>query len=90
MHYIVGTSFRIVPNPKLIRDRRFQPNIPYSLLHILRKEDKVIYTFFGGGQKIQIDFRNCREGDNFIAKLRNESIPNYDEQVNEVVDTIVD
>jgi len=91
MHYIVGTSFRITPNPKnVIRDRRFLPQQNYTLIQILKKEDKVTYVFNGGGQKITIDFNSCREGDNFISKLRNENIPNYDAQAVPVVDNVAD
>jgi len=80
-----------MPNPKnVIRDRRFQPQQNYTLIQILKKDNKVTYVFNGGGQKISIDFGSCREGDNFISKLRNENIPNYDAQVNPVVDAIAD
>jgi len=91
MHYIVGTSFRVTPNPKVnIRDKRFVPNQTYTLMYISKKNDKVVYSFTGAGQKIQIEFNSCREGDSFISKFKNEAIPNYDERVEEVVDTIVD
>lgn len=80
MHYIVGTSFRVTPNPKLVlRDKRFQPGQMYTLQYISKKENFVTYTFVGNGQKLYIDFKNCREGDSFISKFRNENIPNYEE-----------
>lgn len=80
MHYIVGTSFRVTPNPKFIsRDKRFQPGQIYTLQYISKKEHSVTYIFSSNGQKISIDFKNCREGDAFISKYRNETIPNYEE-----------
>jgi len=91
MHYIVGTSFRVAPNSKVnIRDKRFVPNQSYVLTYISRKQDKVIYFFSGGGQKFQIEFNSCREGDALISKFRNENIPNYEERVEEVVDVLND
>lgn len=90
MHYIVGTSFRVTPNPKaLIRDKRFEPQQFYSLIHISRKDNKMVYTFLGGGKKITVDFNNCREADIFISKFKNENLPNYDKQL-PVVDNIAD
>lgn len=91
MHYIVGTSFRVTPNPKaLIRDKRFAPQQAYTLIHISKKDNKVVYTFLGGGQKILVDFNNCREADQFISKFRNENLPNYEAQLAPVVDNIAD
>jgi len=91
MHYIVGTSFRVTPNPKaLIRDKRFEPQQIYTLIHIVKRDNKVTYTFLGNGKKILVDFNSCREGDQFISKFRNENLPNYEAQLSPVTDNIAD
>lgn len=92
MHYIIGTSFAITPNPKLgIRDKRFKPGQAYTLIYIAKKDDKAIYTFLGMDRnKIVIEFNNCREADAFISKLKNEKIPDYDNQIPSVIDTVAD
>lgn len=91
MHYIVGTSFRVNPNPKnVLKDRRFTPGEIYTLIHIVKKEDKVTYTFKSSSGKIQLDFKNCREGDNFISKFRNENVPDYEKLLTPVVDNVAD
>lgn len=80
MHYIIGTSFLINPNPKLgIRDRRFKPGAVYSLFNIRKTNDKIIYVFVDQTrQKTEVEFSSCREADQFISKLKNERIPDYD------------
>jgi len=80
MHYIIGTSFAVTPNPKLgIRDKRFAPGKAYILFNIKKDKDKLIYVFVDQTrQKTEVEFNSCREADQFISKLKNENIPNYD------------
>lgn len=84
MHYIVGTCFSVTPASKVVRgarDRVLVPGITYTLLHITRSQESVLYKFRGNdGKIIEIDFPNCNEADLFISKYRNEKLPvyNYD------------
>lgn len=68
MHYIVGTQFS-------------KSGRKYSLYHITRKEDKVEYTFneSNGGDPLVLVFECSKDADNYIAKARRESLPNYTE-----------
>jgi len=86
MHYIIGTSFTINPNPKLgIRDKRFAPGKAYMLFNIKKDKDKITYVFVDQTrQKTEVEFNSCREADQFISKLKNENIPNYDTRPEEV------
>ena len=80
MHYIIGTSFVVNPNPKLgIRDKRFMPGKAYSLFNIRKAGEKVTYVFVDQmRQKTEVEFNSCRDADQFISKLKNERIPDYD------------
>lgn len=80
MHYIIGTSFAVNPNPKLgIRDKRFLPGKAYMLFNIRKDKDKLVYVFVDQTrQKTEVEFSTCREADQFISKLKNERIPDYD------------
>ena len=40
--------------------------------------------------KLDIEFNSCREADSLLAKLKNERIPNYEEQKEDIIDTIAD
>ncbi|NBW57200.1 hypothetical protein EBR43_05330 [bacterium] len=81
MHYIIGTTISVNPNPRASlssRDKRFKPGVIYKLYNISRKEDKVVYFFAGSdGTKINQEFQSCREGDKFISSMRNENLPDY-------------
>jgi len=92
MHYIIGTSFAITPNPKLgIRDKRFKPGQAYTLIYISKKDDKAVYTFLGMDRsKVVVEFNSCREADAFISKFRNERIPDYENQLSPVIDNVAD
>lgn len=92
MHYIIGTKITINLNPSKsgIKDKRFKPGNSYSLVHISKRQDKAFYTFIGTDRlKFDVEFNTCRDADMFIAKIRNENIPNYD-VVSSVIDTIND
>ena len=80
MHYIVGTSVLINPALKIgFGTKKFKPGVPYMLLTIRKEADKVVYVFIDRNrQKVELDFLSCRDADSFIAKIRNERIPDYD------------
>jgi hypothetical protein len=51
----------------------------YILTHIQKTEAGVVYFFAGSdGKQHSATFASCREADAFIAKHRNEVIPNYE------------
>jgi len=55
------------------------PGKAYSLFNIRKDKDKLVYVFVDQTrQKIEVEFNSCREADQFISKLKNENIPNYD------------
>lgn len=87
MHYIVGTRFTVNPAFKVVRgakDKNFTPGITYSLLHILKKDDRVYYKFKGSDNKIiEVEFYDCGEADLFISKYRNEKLPAYNSDISE-------
>jgi hypothetical protein len=91
MHYIIGTRFSVIapkvvpgrPQPSLRREKLLPSNLSYNLIHILKKDSEVDYRFLGSdNQAYTVTFNNCREADNFIAKHKNETIPDY-EKINE-------
>jgi len=92
MHYIIGTSIKVNPATKVaIKDKRLQPGQVYTLAYIAKKQDKFIYMFLDmNRKKIDVEFNSCREADSFIAKLRNERIPDYDALRQPVIDNIPD
>ncbi len=92
MHYIIGTSVKINPATKFaIKEKKLQPGQVYTLLYISKKLDKVIYMFTDLNRtKTEVEFNSCREADNFIAKLRNEKIPDYEALRQPVTDNVLD
>lgn len=79
MHYIVGTRFLVAPGAKLargVRDKQFAPGITYALMNIAKVEEQFNYKFKGSnGTVLDVLFHSCNEGDQFIAKYRNEKLP---------------
>lgn len=85
MHYIIGTYLKITPthrvDPKNFfrGEKNFKHGITYSLVNIKRTENGVTYNFAGhGSPAVEIHFESCRQGDRFIAKHRQEELPDYD------------
>ena len=88
MHYISGTRFSIVASRALsMRERGslgankgLPVNTSFVLLHIKKTEKSVTYSFVGSDNKhYAVDFNSCREADLFIAKYKNEKIPDYNQ-----------
>jgi hypothetical protein len=92
MHYIIGTSFKVSQAGRtLLRDKRFAVGGVYSLIHITPRNGKYVYYFMDlSRNKLDIEFNSCREADSLLAKLKNERIPNYEEQKEDITDTIAD
>ena len=84
MHYITGTNF-IVKRQAAGCDRQFKINQLYYVVSILLYEGgKVQYKFkTSTGDTVETTFESCREADKFIARHRNENIPNYDTRYEE-------
>lgn len=77
MHYIIGTSFRIASNNKTVFDRRLFAGKTYTLYSMVKKDDKMIYTFIDESYvRTALEFNSCRDADLYISKLRNEQLPN--------------
>jgi hypothetical protein len=90
MHYIAGTSFTVAQKI-LTGDKRFRPGLTFSLISISKKDNKVLYTFLNSlKEKIQVEFKSCREADLFISKFKNEKLPNYEKVEDNIIDTISD
>ena len=65
---------------QIVNRRKLKPGIMYTLTYIKKNDTGVDYTFKGSdGDVIVETFRNCDEADIFIAGLKNESIPNYED-----------
>ena len=81
MHYIIGTSFCVRPDPRRgfrSLENSFNVNILYKLININLINNILNYTFEGMDRsRIVLPFESSRAADNFIAKLRNEVVPDY-------------
>jgi hypothetical protein len=79
MHYIAGTRFDITIAGSTRREKLLPHNNSYQLLHILKEDNCFKYIFYGSDRnRYELKFDSCRDADNFIAKYRNEKIPDYD------------
>ena len=79
MHYITGTCFSLKTHANIL-EKRFKLNTVYHLTSILLKQNKVTYIFKAAGEQlVEIEFDSCRAADNFIAKCKNERVPNYED-----------
>jgi len=77
MHYITGTSFSVKQHNGT-RESQFEVGVLYQLSHILMMREGVKYTFISNKRhKIELIFDSCKIADDFIAKQRNEKLPNY-------------
>jgi hypothetical protein len=82
MHYIIGTSFSIKPDPRRgfrSLENQFNVGILYRLANITPQSDKTLQYTFDGIDRSQVimSFESGRMADSFIAKVRNEQIPDY-------------
>jgi hypothetical protein len=85
MHYIIGTRLKVIPaqrvDPKNFfrGEKNFKSGATYSLINIKRTESGVTYNFAcREGPVVEMQFESCRQGDKFIAKHRQEELPDYD------------
>jgi hypothetical protein len=85
MHYIIGTNISVGPDPKrgfIARENQFTVNIPYKLTSIVKQNEQLVYTFIGVNQsQVTLTFDSARSADSFIAKIRNEVIPDYTKEI---------
>ena len=81
MHYIIGANFSIKLDPKRgfrSRENQFTANTLYKLINIAVQANNLIYTFIGtDGTRVDSPFESSKDADAFIAKMRNEQLPNY-------------
>ena len=61
--------------------RSLTPGVLYTLSYIKKEENgNMAYSFKGqDGSLIVESFRSCQEADMFIAGIKNESIPEYEQ-----------
>jgi hypothetical protein len=58
---------------------KFKPGTVYTLVHIKKVDDKVEYTFKSSKGGVVVEtFTSCNDADNFIAEMRGETLPNYE------------
>jgi len=89
MHYIIGTSFSIKPDPRRgfkSLENQFNVNIFYKLTNITAQKDSTLaYTFDGTDRsRVVLPFEVSKDADNFIAKLRNEALPDYTKNIGKI------
>jgi hypothetical protein len=89
MHYIIGTGFSVKSDPRRgfrSLENQFNINIFYKLGNIVIQQDnKLMYTFIGVDRSVvSIPFDTSKDADSFIAKLRNEAIPDYSKNIGKV------
>ena len=79
----VGPTIPSQQNKRVVRNinrKNLKPGILYTLTYIKKNDTGVDYTFKGSdGDVIVETFRNCEEADMFIAGLKNETLPNYED-----------
>ena len=82
MHYIVGTSLSVKPDPRRgfkSRENSFNVNTLYRVSRIVQQGESLVYTFHGANNSVvDLTFTSSKDADVFIAKLRGEVLPVYD------------
>jgi len=75
-------------NPRSsFKPKELKPTLFYQLTYIQKIENIYKYTFTANnGEKVILNFDNCNEADKFIAKIRNEQIPNYQQTYERLAD----
>jgi hypothetical protein len=88
MHYIIGTSFSVRPDPRRgfrSLENSFNINVLYKLININLTNSVLNYTFDGTDRsRVVLSFESSKTADNFIAKLRNEVVPDYTAETGKV------
>ena len=78
-----GPTIPSQQNKRVVRNinrKNLKPGILYTLTYMKKNDTGVDYTFKGSdGDVIVETFRNCEEADMFIAGLKNETLPNYED-----------
>lgn len=67
--------------PRVMQRRSLTPGVLYTLSYIKKEENgNMAYSFKGqDGSLIVETFRSCQEADMFIAGIKNEAIPEYEQ-----------
>lgn len=92
MHYIVGTSFLVETTPAnrtvpTRYDRYFTAGQYYRLINIVKNTHHYEYHFAdANGNRQAVLFPTCREADKFIARVKKENIPDYENRVEQELD----
>ena len=89
MHYIIGTGFSVKSDPHRgfrALENQFAANIFYKLTNItVQKDNTLAYTFDGTDRsRVILTFDTSKNADSFIAKLRNEILPDYTKTVGKI------
>jgi hypothetical protein len=89
MHYIIGTSFSVKADPRRgfrSLENQFNTNILYKLVNITVDANNTLAYRFDGvdGSHVVLNFDASKNADDFIAKLRNESLPDYSKTLGKI------
>jgi len=90
MHYIIGTQIAFskmrpragmtMESAKSFKPPEFEYGKIYTLFNITKHDDRYTYMFKDSQRKLtEKDFDTLSAGDQWIAKCRNETLPNYNE-----------
>ena len=73
------TSLTQPAPPVIVKEfSHFKPGTQYTLHYIERLEDGLKYLFRGSdGDIVDLQFESASQGDEFIAKLKSEELPDY-------------
>ena len=73
------TRFNNLAESQTVGSKDFEPGELYVLVYIKKLDEKVEYTFKSSKGKIVTQlFQSCNDADMFIAKMRNEILPDYE------------
>jgi hypothetical protein len=88
MHYIIGTSFSVKADPRRgfrSLENSFSVNTLYKITNITVLDNNLNYTFTGTDHtQVKLSFISSKEADSFIARLRNEQIPDYTSEIGKI------
>ena len=88
MHYIIGTSFSVKADPRRgfrSLENSFSVNTLYKITNITVLDNNLNYTFTCTDHtQVKLSFISSKEADSFIARLRNEQIPDYTSEIGKI------